>query len=402
MASLIGFRTSFGVFFKILAAEFGWSRAETSGAFSMGMLGFAFSAPVVGFLLDKWSIRWTMAAGVFLFGTGMLTGYFVGALWHLYLMNFLLSLGFGAATYLPQTQVLSNWFIRRRGLALGLTSSAQGIAFSTSIITSSLIAWLGWRETYLTFGVATLLLTLPVVAIFLRDRPSQLNTIADAPFLSPDERTAHQSAMSTPASVGEGALPFDLIFSLPFLFLSVLFATIAYIFTALVVHLVPLVTDNGFTPSGGAGLFALFGISVFLGNILSSISDRIGRVLTYLFGALLGTVSCLFLAVLSSEAVTEQLFIGGITVGLALGMVRPTIVAMLADHFSGSSFGRVNGIMMTLFALVGASGPLVTGYLFDRFARYQESVLLMAGIFLMSCLFAVAQNRMKKPIPEIP
>ena len=89
LCSLIGTRTSFGVFFKTLSTEFGWNRAQTSGAFSVGMVGFAISAPFVGLMLDRWSIRWTMSLGVLLFGLGMFMGYFVNALWQLYLMNFL-------------------------------------------------------------------------------------------------------------------------------------------------------------------------------------------------------------------------------------------------------------------------------------------------------------------------
>lgn len=181
MATLIGTRTSFGVFFKMLSAEFGWTRAEISGAFSVGMLGYAISAPFVGWTLDRWSIRWTMTLGVFLFGTGMLMGFFVTALWNFYLKNFLLSLGFGGATHLPQNQVLSNRFVRRRGLALGLTSSAQGIAFPASVLTSALIVWLGWRNTYLVFGGIILLGTLPAVALLLRPEEGAQAPLTAAP-----------------------------------------------------------------------------------------------------------------------------------------------------------------------------------------------------------------------------
>ncbi|MEE9256250.1 MAG: MFS transporter, partial [bacterium] len=280
---LIGTRTSFGVFFKVLSAEFGWNRAQTSGAFSMGMLGFAVSAPFVGWLLDRWSIRWTMSLGVFLFGMGMLIGFFVGALWHLYAMNFILSLGFGMAAHLPQTQVLANWFVKRRGFALGLTSSAQGLAFSTSLATAALIAWMGWRYTYLIFGGISLLLTFPLVALLLRDRPADMGTVPDAPFLGPDQIAALRASPAPDAGgpAPGGVFPLNLIFSMRFFFIFLLFAAIAYDYTALVVHLVPLATDGGFSPAEGAAIFALFGGMVFAGNLVSGISDRIGRTLTY-------------------------------------------------------------------------------------------------------------------------
>jgi MFS family permease len=406
MLTLIGTRTSFGVFFKGLSAEFGWSRAETSGAFSMGMLGFAFSAPFVGWILDKWSIRWTMALGVSLFGAGMLMGFFVSALWHIYLMYFILSLGFGGATHLPQIQVLSNWFVRRRGLALGLTSSAQGIAFTTSALTSALIAGLGWRLTYLVFGCVILLGTLPLAALLLRDRPQEKGTVADAPFLGaedlgPEDPGALSAAESSAhgEDAAQGGFPADLIFSIRFFLLLGLFAAIAYNYTTLVVHLVPLATDSGFSPAEGAAIFTLFGVSVFAGNLASSISDKYGRTSTYITGAMLGAGAMLLLAGIAGAAAGTQIVLGAGLSGFALGLVRPTIVAMLTDHFAGPGIGRVNGTMMMLFALTGAGGPLATGYLFDRFGGYLEAMLLIAGVFLLSCLFAAALGRMK-PLRE--
>lgn len=401
LCSLIGTRTSFGVFFKTLSAEFGWSRAQTSGAFSMGMIGFAVSAPFVGWILDRWSIRWTMSLGVLLFGLGMFMGFFVDALWHLYLMNFLLSLGFGAATYVPQVQVLSNWFVRRRGLAFGLTSSAQGLAFATSVISAALIGWLGWRATYLVFSGIILFVTFPLVVIFIRDLPSDKGTVADAPFLNPEDIAINRSGAPS-AGVGNTArskFPADLIFSLRFVLLFGVFGAIGFSFTALVVHLVPLVTDGGFSPSGGAALFTVFGLSVFLGNLMSGVSDRIGRTRTYITGASMVATACLFLASLLGAG-AYQFIAGAVIAGLGLGIARPTIATLMTDHFGGPGLGRVNGTMMMLFALSGSGGPIALGYLFDRLGRYREGAILLAAIFLCSCFFAAALEKLKRPKVE--
>jgi MFS family permease len=397
LCTLIGTRTSFGVFFKTLSGEFGWNRAQTSGAFSMGMIGFAVSAPFVGWMLDRWSIRWTMALGVLLFGLGMLMGFFVEALWHLYLMNFLLSIGFGAATHVPQVQVLSNWFVRRRGLALGLTSSAQGLAFATGVISAALIAWLGWRETYLVFSGLVLLVTFPLVVIFIRDLPSEKGTVADAPFLGPGEIAVAQEK-TPPAGADKPAptkFPAELIFSFRFALLFGIFGACGFSYTAIVVHLVPLVTDGGFSPSGGAALFTVFGLSVFSGNLSSGISDRIGRTRTYMIGTSLVIGGCLLLASLLGGG-TYQLFAGTLIAGYGLGVSRPTIAALLTDHFGGPGFGRVNGTMMMLFAFSGSLGPVTIGYIFDRLGRYREGALLLAAIFLCSCLFAAALEKLKR------
>ena len=80
MVCLITARNSFGIFFKTIAGDFGWSRAETAGAFSAGMLGQAVGSPLFGWIMDRWGIRRTMSLGVFVFGASLLIGGFIGAL----------------------------------------------------------------------------------------------------------------------------------------------------------------------------------------------------------------------------------------------------------------------------------------------------------------------------------
>ena len=175
-----------------------------------------------------------------------------------------------------------------------------------------------------------------------------------------------------------------------------IFGSIAYIFTAVLVHLIPHATDQGFSPSGGAALFALYGAALVVGNGLSAVSDRIGRLPTFMVGVVCGVAACYLLAAFTRASPEWRIYAGAMGVGFALGFVRPTASSLLADHFAGPGFGLVNGCAMMVFSLIGALGPLVTGMLFDASGNYYAGFLLVGGMFIAGSIFVVSLSRMPR------
>jgi len=190
MSVMVGIRNSLGFFFKAIAGEFGWTRAQTAGAYSIGMLVQSFCSPLFGSLGERWSLRWMMALGVLFGGAALLIGSSIGGLAQFYLMYALLNVGFAASTFVPQVQILSNWFVKRRGLAIGIANSGQGFAAVLNLAVPFLIALIGWRGSYLVLAGFTTVLIFPLSALLLRDHPHERATVADAPFLSAPEREA--------------------------------------------------------------------------------------------------------------------------------------------------------------------------------------------------------------------
>ena len=162
------------------------------------------------------------------------------------------------------------------------------------------------------------------------------------------------------------------------------------------VHLIPHATDQGFSPEGGAAVFALYGAVFMGGNALSAVSDKIGRLPTFLTGAACGVVACWLLADFTKASPAWRIYAGTGGLGLALGFVRPTASSLLADHFSGPGFGLVNGCAVTAFSLVGALGPWVTGMLFDASGSYFTGFLVLGGMFVMSAACVVGLARIPR------
>lgn len=389
MCALIAVRSSFGVFFKPVAGEFGWNRAQTSGAFSAGLLGQALGSPLAGWMMDRWSIRATMSLGILFTGAAAGAMAFTNGLAFYYAMYFLLCLAFSGGTWVAQVPTLSNWFVARRGFAFGFTNSAQGLAFALNAATPFLIAWLGWRGSYLALGGMLVFFALPTVALLHRDHPRQKGTVADAPFLAegrPAQPPPEEVAARAAGTVGA-------LLSLPFALVAGVYASIAFSFGAVIVHIVPHATDQGFSPGESGLILALWGSVMVAGNLLSGLSDRVGRLPTYWTGSLLCALSTLALAAYVQGTPKWIFYAATVTSGLALGLVRPTASSLLADHFAGPGFGKINGAVMSCFALAGAAGPAVTGALFDATGSYRRAFWLVAAVFLLAAVFASGLGR---------
>lgn len=398
MAVMIGLRNSLGFFFKSISGEFGWTRAQTSGAYSIGMLVQSFCSPLFGAIGERWSVRWLMAFGVFFGGAALLIGWSIDGLMLFYLMYALLNLGFAASTFVPQVQIISHWFVKRRGLAMGIANAGQGFAAVLNLAVPMLIGMVGWRGSYLFLAGFTMLLIFPLTALLLRDHPGERATVADAPFLSPAERDAlavqEKAVRGTRQAAASGPPFLDRVFSIRFMLIIITYSAIAFIMTGTIVHIVPHATDQGLTPEASALIFLLWGIFVIGGNLVSGVSDSLGRAPTYALGAALGVGSCLLLAHFTRGAPETLFYAGAALSGAALGLTRPTASALLADHFAGPGFGRLNGSVMMIFALFGALGAFTTGYLFDLTGSYWSGFLLMAAAHLAGAAAAVPLSRM--------
>jgi MFS family permease len=401
MSMMVGIRNSFGLFFKTISGEFGWNRAQTAGAYSVGMLAQIICSPIVGSLGERWSLRWMMAFGVLFGGAALLIGSSISGLWQFYLMYALLNVGFASSTFIPQVQILSHWFVKKRGLAMGIANSGQGFAAVLNLAVPFLIAAIGWRDSYLALAVFTMIGIFPLAAILLRDHPRERASVADEPFLSVAERDTiaeKEGATSHTGKSGPVGAPFwQRAFSLRFGLIALIYSAIAFILVGTTVHIVPHATDQGFTPGESALIFLLWGICAIAGNLISGVSDSLGRVSIYAVGTALGVCACVLLASFIRGMPPVWFYGGAALSGAGLGLTRPTASALLADHFAGPGFGKLNGSALTIFALSGALGSFAMGYLFDLSGSYWSGFMVLAVISLAGAGAAAALGRMDQP-----
>ena len=170
----LGLYMVFGVFFKPLQAEFGWSSAMTSGAFSLSMIIYGVLGIVVGGLNDRFGPRIVMTVCGFLLGLGFLLMSQVSALWQLYLFfGVIMGIGMGGV-WVPPLSTVARWFVKRRSLMMGIVvaGAAMGTLIGSPVV-SRLIAAYGWRLSYAILGGVVLLVVI-LAAQFLRRDPTQM------------------------------------------------------------------------------------------------------------------------------------------------------------------------------------------------------------------------------------
>src|ERR1700720_1673064 len=132
MAIGVNARTAFSLFFPPIIDEFGWERGVTAGAFSFGFVVSAAVSPLIGRLMDRAGPRAMMELGVALMAGGMLLAPLTTQPWHLYVtIGVMVGAGSICLGYSGQSLFLPNWFIRRRGFAIGLAFAGVGLGSMT-------------------------------------------------------------------------------------------------------------------------------------------------------------------------------------------------------------------------------------------------------------------------------
>src|SRR6266852_2904349 len=187
-----GAQFSFGVFFSALLEEFGWSRGALSGAFALYAFGYSALAAVSGRLTDRWGPRAVIAAGGVFLGAGWIAMSATSAIWHPYVFyGVVAAIGMSTAN-VPCTATVARWFVRRRGLATGLTSAGGSFgAFCLPPVAQLIVSGVGWRRAYVIFGAA-ILVTLNLLAPLMKRDPEGLG-------LTPDgDRRAPRGDASSP------------------------------------------------------------------------------------------------------------------------------------------------------------------------------------------------------------
>lgn len=398
MAIGVNARTAFSLLFPPILGEFGWDRGVVAGVFSFGFLVSAFISPFVGRLMDLKGPRTVVEIGAVLLALGMALAPFAREPWQLYLtLGVLVGAGGNFLGYGVQSQFIPNWFVRRRGLAIGLAFSGVGIG---SIV---LLPWLqiliardGWRTACWALALIAIVVLVPL-NLLLRRRPEDIG-------LKPDGDTASDAHIaSTRANniVDRAwtAIEWTLARALRtarFWWIALGYACGLYAWYAVQVHQTKYLTEIGVSATEAAwalGLVSLVGVPGQI--VFGHVSDRIGREWVWAFGCA-GFVIC-YVALIALQAGPAPWLL--YTMVLAQGFLGYSMTSVLgpivAEIFEGPHFGAIFGTVMLAAIAGGAAGPWVTGLLFDLTANYVGAFWLALALCFISA-FAITMAAPRK------
>jgi MFS family permease len=374
----IGAYVAFGVFFKPLLAEFGWSRAAISGASSMAFLLMGFLGILAGNLNDRFGPRIIMAVTGIFYGTGYFLLSQLHSVWQLYLFfGLVVGIGLSSIDVIALTTT-ARWFIRRRGIMTGLVKTGTGAGqLFMPLLASLLIADCGWRHAAVYLGIILLVFIIGSGQLLRRD-PSQMGQWPEGGTGPPiGQAGASESGLSLVEALGSGQ--FWLICTINFLVVSCLMT--------ILVHIVPHASDIGLDSIKSAGVLSTIGGASIGGRLLTGIAiDRIGSKKTIILCFLLLVASFLWLQVAGG---IWMLYLFAVVYGVSHGGFFTLISPTVAELFGMGSHGVLIGIVVCSGTLGGAIGPLVAGHVFDVAQSYQQVFLIMAGVGMAASLLSL-------------
>jgi len=378
---------TFAVFFKPLSTQFGWLRAETSGAFSIAVIISGLMGVIAGRLVDKISPR-TVIIGFGVIGGGAcLLLSQMNALWQLYIFYGLL-IGSSMANVIPTTSLVTRCFVRQRGLMTGITST--GGAVSSMIAApgiTKLLEIYDWSTSYIIVGVFILLIV--VISGMLLRHAVNANPLA--------QREYTGESVKTPKVRERGVR--KVLRSRLFWIVGVILFCTTFSQQMIFVHLIPYTTDIGISPLVAASMLSVTHVGIAMGSIFSGrVLDMIGsRLAIVMFVAVNLVAMLLFLAADSAWV----FYVFAVLFGIAWGAMVTLRSTTIAEIFGLHSHGAITGAVMLISNIGGALSPLIAGYIFDISNGYQSAFLLTTSMVILALIMGLwLKFRVTIPLAE--
>lgn len=359
---------TFGVFLKPLAAEFHWKRAQVSFAFTLAALTVALCSPLLGRLLDRFPARRVVIPCTLVYGAAFGSlAFLTPHLWHLYATFVLLGVVGNGTTQLGYARVVSAWFDEQRGRALAAVMAGTGLGSMVfPPLAESLIALYGWRVAYATMGGMILLVAVPLATLFLYEPPAGARNL--------DHQPREKAGRS--------------VWSRPFIGISAALLLFSFATNGLNTHWAALLSDGGASTGQAALVLSIAGFSALVGKLGTGYfldRFRAGRVA----GLMIAACAAGFALVLLGYKLPLAI-VSAILLGLGMGAESDAVPYLLTRYFGLRQFGELYGYTWLVYAIAGATGPVVMGAVFDRTGSYRAVLApSLAMVITAAAIFAL-------------
>jgi MFS family permease len=376
---------SFGVFLKPVTEDLGISRGDLSAALGVSAWFVALSCPVIGWLIDRYGTRRVMIPGILLFALavasfGLMPAKSLPVVFLIFCVAGFIS---GVQTPIPYAAVVSHWFDRERGIALGVATAGVGLGVALiPQLAAFLIGHFGWRNAYFGLGLAVVVLAWLPVAVFVRE---------------PARDTASGRAVAGSSDVLPGIEAMAALRTGNFWVLSIAFVLGVMAINGTIVHIVALLTDRGIPLQMATGALSIAGIAIIIGRIIC------GWCLDRFWGPYVA--ACFFIlpmagiALLGSGWGYPVPLIGAALCGAGIGAEIDLMAFFISRYFGLKAYGKIYGLMFMLFNIGTGLGPALSGRAFDMFHSYTQIFIVYEVALAITCLLLVRLGKYVHPPP---
>lgn len=382
-----GARYSFGVAFKPMIAEFGWSRGSISFAFFLNMTLFAISLIAVGRFYDRYGPKWVIIISTVFVSAGYALISLINSLWQFYIFyGVFAAIGLGGTSILLLAALISKWFKKWRGLAISLALSGNclGQFAIVPLFTFSTLRY-GWRISYLSIGLMMFLVNMTLALLVIKENANNPDTCSS--HYKDSEKIQGSREIASSGTLQDLSLREAMHTSSFWLFLIAMFICGSGDFLVST-HLIPFVTDHGISATTAGAMLGWFGLMSLGGILLSGpASDLIGNKIP-LVATFLIRFSLFILIVTYQNQTSFYLF--SLIFGFTYLITAPIVTILVGKLYGFSHIGLISGVITMVHHFGGGFWAFMGGWIFDLTGSYQLSFILsavMALIALFCCMF---------------
>ncbi|MGE0821902.1 MAG: MFS transporter [Candidatus Binatia bacterium] len=402
MAIGVNVRTAFSLLFPPILAEFGWDRGSTAAAFSIGFVASTLYVPLIGVLMDRFGPRYVIPLGAVLVSAGMILATYVSQPWHLHAtLGVLVGGGSIFMTYLGHSLFLPYWFVRQRGLAIGIAFAGVGVG---SMIlfpwVQTIITDVGWRHACWVMAAVLLVAVIPLNVILQRRRPEDVGLEPDGMHSDHSRSSAerhHDNVVDHAWVATDWTLSRALRTTRFWWLVGAMFGSL-HAWYAVQVHQTKYLGEIGFPVDTAAYALGLVGLTGSVGQIaIGHLSDRIGREWAWTISVLGFTVCYAILLVMPHHPSRFLLYLMVAAQGLLGYGLAAAYGAVPAELFQGRNFGTISATLSVGGNLGAGFGPWITGMLYDRTGTYDAAFWLAIVLSFVSifCIWMAAPRKVR-------
>ncbi len=374
----------FTVFFDQILMHFpGWPQWAVSIGPSLQRLNSGILAPLTGYMVDHWGPRRTLIIGFVVSGFAFIFLGMIQTMWQFYIVLLILAFGSSAGAYVVATAAVSNWFSRMRGRAISIVVLGPGLSGILAAIWVPVIDLTDWRVACFIAGVGFWVFCIPM-ALVMKTRPEDYGLLkdGDTPQVDTDNSQLQNNIKSGTTSADVDIPMADILRSRSY-WQYVAFGALAVgTQGGVVLFLVPALKSYGISLAMSGLIVLWFTVSSIPIRLLSGfLSDKFDK-----RGVISVALVLQVLGIITFGATTNVLmgFLSAAMIGSAIGMRNPARLALQADYWGTSVFGRVAGIQMGVAAIPGILTPVFVGLLFDVTGSYRLAFFILAGLTSIS------------------
>lgn len=367
-----------GVFLKPVGDELGFGRGAISTAIGLSSVVTALASPLFGRLVDRYGVRPMLLSSITLFALATAAIALLTAstpvLFLLFGISGLTAVGQSPIAY---SKVITEWFDRRRGLALGF--ALAGVGLGTALIpqlSRALLGNFGWRAGYVGLGITIFVLAFVPVALFVRETP---------------KRSAERHAQAA----AQGNSFAEAIRTWPYWAMALTFFLASTTINGSLIHVVPLLTDRGIPLGVAAGALSAAGLALIGGRLVA------GYFLDKIFAPYIAVIFLICpmvgIAILGSGVAGSWAVAGTILLGLGIGAEIDLLSFIISRYFGIRFFATLHGFCFALVLIGNAVGASILGWVFQFGHSYTPGFIVFEILLALACVLMMTLGPYRYP-----